>query len=143
MTLRAGISGCGPSGRALVAAARVAGLGSVIAAHGDDDAALATLRSATPVGPATTDFAALLATGVDFVVLAGPLAARLAQVRAAAEQAVAGTATAPLAASAAELAKPEPTSTFGCPARSIARPQKGALTAVASANAPVTTPATE
>ena len=104
MTLRAGISGCGPSGRALVAAARVAGLGSVIAAHDDDDAALATLRSATPVGTATTDFAALLATGVDFVVLAGPLAARLAQVRAAAEQAVPVLATAPIAASAAEAA---------------------------------------
>lgn len=104
MTLSAAISGCGPSGRALVAAARAAGGVDVVAAHDDDHAALAALQLDTPVGVATADFAALLGTGADFVVLAGPLATRLAQVRAAAEQAVPVLATAPIAASAADAA---------------------------------------
>ncbi len=66
--------------------------------HAEDPATVQAMRDRTGIGLGTSDFAALLATGIDFVVLAGPLGARLAQVRAAAEQAVHCLVYAPMAA---------------------------------------------
>ena len=69
----------------------------VIAAHDADPATLDAFRAQTGIGAGTTRFAELLATGVDFVVLAGPLAERLAQVEEAAAQGVHCLCTVPFA----------------------------------------------
>ncbi|MBL9079022.1 MAG: Gfo/Idh/MocA family oxidoreductase [Planctomycetes bacterium] len=101
-TLRAGLSGCGPLAAAALAALRRGADCDVVAAHDDDDRALAAWRRGFPVGVATTDYRALLATGIDFVVLAGPVGQRREQVCEAAEQAVPVLAAAPWAASTAD-----------------------------------------
>jgi predicted dehydrogenase len=102
VNLRAGIFGCGPDG--LWSAARMARLPQCeLAALGDrDPARLATAVEGSGVALGAATFDELLATGVDFVVLAGDLADRPALVSAAAEQGVSCLLHAPCAASAAE-----------------------------------------
>jgi predicted dehydrogenase len=87
-TLRAGLSGCGALGRRIVQQVRTHAHCDIVALHDPDELALARLGNETGIQTRTTSFDALLATGVDFVVLAGPPAARLPQVQAAADQAV-------------------------------------------------------
>lgn len=58
----------------------------IVAAHDPDPRALAALQARTGIGFTTAQFAELLGSGIDFVVLAGPPGARLEQVRQAAEQ---------------------------------------------------------
>lgn len=88
MTLRAGLSGCGAAGRAALTSAMRQRACDIVALH-DERPELATrLASEFGIGHASSSFAALLAYGVDFVVLCGPLAGREAQVVAAAEQGV-------------------------------------------------------
>ena len=87
-TLRAGISGCGATGLAAVLQSRRHEHCHVVAAHDPDPAALRTFGERTGIGHLSTDFAALLGSGIDFVILAGPCGVRLEQVRAAAEQGV-------------------------------------------------------
>lgn len=60
----------------------------VVALHDADGDALRACAAHHGIGRRCADFDELLATGVDFVILAGPPEARLPQVRAAAEQAV-------------------------------------------------------
>jgi predicted dehydrogenase len=88
MSLRAGLSGCGAMGRRIVQQVRQHDDCDVVALHDPDPASLHSLREATGIGIGTTSFDELLATGVDFVVLAGPCGVRLDQVRRAAEQSV-------------------------------------------------------
>ena len=95
--LRVGISGCTPAAIAAAQATLVHDHCRVVAAHDDDPAALAAFRAATGVGTVTGDFAALLATGIDFVVLMHGAGDRLARVQAAVEQAVPVLLEAPLA----------------------------------------------
>lgn len=102
--LRAGISGCGAAAVAAAARLRPGAGCALVAAHDDDPAALAAFAAATAIGTHAPAFDRLLATGVDFVVLAGPLPHRLAQVRAAAEQGVHVLALAPLAEDATTAA---------------------------------------
>ena len=70
----------------------------VVAAHDADARALATFRDTAGVGFTTPSFDQLLGTGIDFVVLGGPLHERLAQVEAAAAQGVHCLCTVPFAA---------------------------------------------
>jgi predicted dehydrogenase len=100
-TLRAGLSGGGAGGLEAATALRAAADVDLVAVHDPDPVALQTLQSAATVGFGTTRYEALLASGVDFVVLAGPPAARLAQVQLAAEQAVPVLLLPPMAASLA------------------------------------------
>lgn len=100
-SLRAGISGCSTAATAAAARLRPDAGCALVAAHDDDPAALAAFGAATAIGTLAPAFDRLLATGVDFVVLAGPLSHRLTQVRAAAEQGVHVLALAPLAEDAA------------------------------------------
>ncbi|MBL8754589.1 MAG: Gfo/Idh/MocA family oxidoreductase [Planctomycetes bacterium] len=86
--LRVGLSGCRGASHELVQAARTQHDCDVVALHDPDGEALAALQDATGIGIGTTDFTALLATGIDFVVLCGDVRERLVQVRAATEQAV-------------------------------------------------------
>jgi predicted dehydrogenase len=87
-SLRVGVSGCHAASTELVQNSRCQDVCDVVAAHDDDPAALRAFCAQTNVGAACPTFAELLATGVDFVFLAGPLAARLEQVRAAVAQSV-------------------------------------------------------
>jgi predicted dehydrogenase len=87
-SLRVGVSGCHPASTELVLRSRCQNDCDVVAAHDDEPEALAALCTQANVGASCPSFAELLATGVDFVVLAGPLATRLEQVRAAAAQVV-------------------------------------------------------
>ncbi|MEO6597673.1 MAG: Gfo/Idh/MocA family oxidoreductase [Planctomycetota bacterium] len=84
--LRAGLSGCGAIGLAAIEQVRRHEHCDIVAVHDPDPNVLETLRARTGIGFATTDFAALLASGIDFVVLAGPPGTRLPQVQQAAEQ---------------------------------------------------------
>lgn len=84
--MRIGLSGCGLRGAEVISAVRMHGQCDVVALHDPDPAALARLGDATGIDLRTTDFEALLRTGVDFVVLAGPSGDRLVQVEAAAAQ---------------------------------------------------------
>jgi len=87
-TLRAGISGSGALARAAVQRVRTHAFCDVVAAHEPDPAARAAFQRDTGIGFVTADFPALLATGIDFVILAGPCSARLEQVALAADQGV-------------------------------------------------------
>jgi predicted dehydrogenase len=84
--LRVGLSGCGRRGAEVVRNVRTHAHCDVVALHDPDPAALQHLGDATGIAQRDTDFEAMLATGVDFVVLAGPPGDRLPQVAAAAEQ---------------------------------------------------------
>lgn len=96
--LRVGLSGCGPAGLAAVQHTRLHRDCEVVAVHDPDRIAAQRMATAHRLSFATDDFAALLAAGVDFVVLAGPLGERLAHVQLAAEQSVPCLLRAPVAA---------------------------------------------
>lgn len=104
IALRVGISGCGKAGRATVLQSRRHTLCDVVAAHDPDPRALAGFTEATSIRSTHTTYDALLATGIDFVVLAGPCGDRLAQVRAAADQGVHCLLLGPMAPDAATAA---------------------------------------
>lgn len=84
--MRVGLSGCGRRGAAVIAQVRTHSHCDVVALHDPDPAARDRLGEATGIGLRFDDFEAMLGTGVDFVVLAGPCGDRLAQVEAAAQQ---------------------------------------------------------
>lgn len=96
-SLRGGWSGCTPAGAAAVRHVHAHEHCDIVAAHDADAATLATFQAATGIGAATTGFDELLASGIDFVVLAGPAHERLAQVQAAAAQGVHCLVTVPFA----------------------------------------------
>jgi len=104
MSLRAGLSGCGALGRRIVQQVRTQTECDVVAVHDPDPRAVATMRERTGIGIGTTSFDELLATGVDFVVLAGPGGVRKEQVQRAADQAVHCLLHAPMALTADEAA---------------------------------------
>lgn len=101
--LRAGLAGCGPAGAWSLAAADPAGC-RIVAAWDPDAGAAAALLAQHGLTPGPADFAGLLATGVDLVILATPVAERLDQVRAAADQGVHCLLHAPIAADARQAA---------------------------------------
>jgi predicted dehydrogenase len=86
--LRVGLSGCGRRGAEVIAQVRTHDHCDVVALHDPDALALRRLGDQSGIGSRSTEFAALLQTGIDFVVLAGPCGGRLEQVQAAAEQGV-------------------------------------------------------
>ena len=100
--LRAGLSGCGAAGKQAVHAVRQHGHCDIVALHDPDADALRALQQDTGINRGTTDFRELLATGVDFVVLAGPPGVRREQVHIAAEQVVHCLVHAPMASSLAD-----------------------------------------
>lgn len=102
--LRIGLSGCGRRGAEVIAAVRDSEHCAIQALHDPDPLALARLGDAAGIALRTTDFGALLATGVDFVVLTGPCGDRLAQVEAAAAQGAHCLLHAPMAVSASDAA---------------------------------------
>ncbi|MGE3172813.1 MAG: Gfo/Idh/MocA family protein [Planctomycetota bacterium] len=104
-TLRVGLSGCGRRGAEVVQAVRTHDYCDVVALHDPDPAALAALGDRTGIAARSTDFQALLATGVDFVVLTGPCGDRLAQVTEAAAQGAHCCVHAPIAPDAATAAR--------------------------------------
>ena len=75
-TLRAGLSGCGAVGLRAVAQIRTHDQCDVVALHDPDPAALQRAGERTGIGVRTADFAQLLASGIDFVILAGPCGVR-------------------------------------------------------------------
>jgi predicted dehydrogenase len=85
-SLRAGLSGCSPASLQLLQRCRAHRECDVVALHDDDEARLAAFRTGTGIGFATTSFEQFLGSGVDFVILGGPLATRADAVRAAATQ---------------------------------------------------------
>jgi predicted dehydrogenase len=103
-SLRGAWSGCTRAAIAAVQQVRTHDHCDVVAVHDQDAHAVATCRAATGIGNGTTSFDELLATGVDFVVLGGPLNVRLAQVEAAAAQAVHCLCTVPFASDVATAA---------------------------------------
>lgn len=96
-SLRVGVSGTGRAAQRAAAGVRQHDDCDLIAVHADDAAAAARFAGEHHLGFATGDFAALLAYGIDFVLLTGPVQHRLAQVRLAAEQGVPCLVTAPWA----------------------------------------------
>ena len=86
--LRVGLSGCGHRGAEVVRLIRTHDDCDVVALHDVDAAALARLGNETAINSRHTDFDAMLATGVDFVVLTGSPGERLAQVQAVTQQGV-------------------------------------------------------
>jgi predicted dehydrogenase len=88
VSLRGGISGGGGAGLRAVQKARLQPHCDLVAAHDPDPAVLLQFTAATGMRTVVRTFDELLQTGIDFVVLAGPLGPRLDQVRAAAEQGV-------------------------------------------------------
>lgn len=103
-SLRGGLSGCSTQSLELVRQSRRQSSCELVAVHDADPAALATLRAASGIGFTTASFDELLASGVDFVVLAGGLGERLAQVQAAAAQGAHCLVVAPFAADLATAA---------------------------------------
>ncbi len=85
--LRFGISGCGRRGAAALHSAREQGDCIAHAAHDPDQNAAAAVANEHGLVRCET-FADLLASGIDFVVLAGPFGERLQQVEAASAQGV-------------------------------------------------------
>lgn len=84
--LRAGLSGCGARGAQVLRQVRMHAHCDVMALHDPDAGAMQKLGDAYGIDRRCADFAAMLQTGVDFVVLAGPCGDRLPQVESAAEQ---------------------------------------------------------
>jgi predicted dehydrogenase len=99
--LRAGLSGCGAVGLRAVAQIRTHQQCDVVALHDPAPAALQRAGERTGIGIRTADFAQLLQSGIDFVILAGPCGVRLEQVRRAADQGVHCLLHAPMAPDAA------------------------------------------
>jgi predicted dehydrogenase len=97
-TLRAGLSGCSGVGASLLQRLPLHRDATIVVAHDDDAGRAAAFAAEHRLGTAAASFAALLATGIDFVVLAGNLAARREQVAAAAAQGVHCLLLAPFAA---------------------------------------------
>lgn len=95
--LRVGLSGAGPTGSLILERMRLHTHCEAIAVHDEDPLAARRLALAAGVDAAPESFEALLGTGIDFVVLAGPPAQRLPQVTAAAEQGVHCLVVSPLA----------------------------------------------
>jgi predicted dehydrogenase len=87
-TLRVGISGCTDAAKVIVQAARAHRDCEVVAAHDEHGPTLTTWQRELGLGFATTQFEALLGSGVDFVVLCGDPKKRRQQVEAAAAQSV-------------------------------------------------------
>lgn len=87
-TLRAGLSGCGAVGLCSIEQVRTHDQCDVVALHDPDPQALQRAGERTGIALRTTDFTQLLASGIDFVILAGPCGVRLEQVRQAADQGV-------------------------------------------------------
>jgi predicted dehydrogenase len=102
--LRVGLSGCGRRGALAIASVRTHQHCDIVALHDPDPAALQRLGDDAGVATRAQDFAALLGTGIDFVVLAGPCGDRLGQVEAAAAQGVHCLLHAPMAPDAATAA---------------------------------------
>ncbi len=86
--MRVGLSGCGRRGAEALAAVQAHGGCTITALHDPDAAALERLGAAAGIAARFADFEQLLATGIDFVVLTGPVAPRITQVEAAAAQGV-------------------------------------------------------
>lgn len=96
-SLRVGWSGCDAASAELVLRSHCQHDCDVVAVHDDDPAAANSFSTRTQIATVCPTFDTLLATGVDFVVLAGPAAGRRAQIEAAAAQAVSCLVTAPFA----------------------------------------------
>lgn len=96
-TLRVGISGCTPAAELAVQRARAHRHCEVVAAHDDDGPTLASCQRRLGLGFGTTQFEALLQSGVDFVVLFGDIRDRRRQVEAAAAHVVPCLVAGPLA----------------------------------------------
>lgn len=103
-SLQFGLSGCGRRGAEIVRLVRDQGDCRIAAVHDPDPDALAQVGELAGVARRTTDFGAMLATGVDFVVLAGPCGAHREQVEAAAAQGAHCLVHAPMAPDAASAA---------------------------------------
>lgn len=86
--LRAGLSGCGTRGTWAVERIRTHAHCDVVALHDPDPQALDRLGDAAGITRRATDFDAMLQTGVDFVILAGPCGIRRDQVERAADAGV-------------------------------------------------------
>lgn len=86
--LRAGLSGAGPTGLDAVQESRLTDACDIVAVHDADGVAARRLADGSKIGYATDDFAELLGTGVDFVVITGRLQDRVQQVQQAVEQSV-------------------------------------------------------
>lgn len=87
-SLRVGLSGAGPTGLGVVQECGLHEACDVVAVHDQDAEAANHFAAGSSIGYATDKFEELLAYGVDFVALTGPLEDRLAQVELAAEQSV-------------------------------------------------------
>jgi predicted dehydrogenase len=85
-SVRVGLSGCTQASLELVQRSSKLADCDIGAVHDDDAAALAHFQAVAPRGFATTNYDALLGTGVDFVILAGDASKRTVQVEAAAAQ---------------------------------------------------------
>jgi predicted dehydrogenase len=88
ITLRAGLSGAGPIGLGVIQNVGLHNACDVVAVHDNLPGAAKRLADGSSLGYSTESFEKLLAYGVDFVVLTGPLEDRLAQVKLACEQSV-------------------------------------------------------
>ncbi len=86
--LRIGLSGCGPRAAEIVGAVRAHGLCEVAALHDPDAQALQRTGTEVDIDLRFQSFDAMLQSGIDFAVLAGPCGDRLPQVLAAADQGV-------------------------------------------------------
>jgi len=102
--LRAGVLGCGPDG--LWSAAQILGQNDceLVAAADSDPKAREHFGAATGITLLSDSLDTLLATGIDFVILAGPRRDRTAQVATAAEQGVHCLLHAPMARDASAAA---------------------------------------
>lgn len=100
--LRAGVYGCGPDGLWSAAQIRLQNECDLAAAADPDGQARALFRAETGVALLCESFDELLATGIDFVILAGPRRDRPAQVEAATGQGVHCLLHAPMARSGTE-----------------------------------------
>ena len=96
-TLQVGISGCDATTLRTLAAVAAHADCAIAALHDEDAAALASAQAIARTGVATTDFQRFLQSGVDFVVLGGPLTQRAERLHAANEQAVPCLLRAPMA----------------------------------------------
>ncbi len=88
ITLRVGVSGAGPRGLGVIQDVGWHTACDVVAVHDDVPGTAKRLADGSQLGYATESFEKLLAYGIDFVVLTGPLEDRLAQVKLASEQSV-------------------------------------------------------
>ncbi len=85
-SLRVGLSGSTAAGRAAALHVRLHDDCDIVIVHDEDARAAHAFAAEAGIGRSTGDFDELLGSGVDFVLLTGPLPRRLQQVQAAAEQ---------------------------------------------------------